>query len=77
MELLNLNDDVNSVVAGSTAWSSLVWPTEASRLSEERGAGRPRGTLSPIGLPWPPVSIPANASVISRVTNDETAVAFR
>jgi hypothetical protein len=59
MELLNLNEAVNSVVAGSAAWSSLVWPTEASRLSEERGTGRPRGTLSPIGLPWPPPSSPS------------------
>jgi hypothetical protein len=70
MELLNLNDAVNSVVPSLAAWSSLVRPTEASRRGEERGAGRPRGTLSPIGLPWPPkFSIPTNASVVSRVTS--------
>jgi hypothetical protein len=70
MELLNLNDAVNSVVAGSKAWSSLVRPTKALRRGEERGAGRPRGTLSPIGLPWlPKFSIPVNASVVLRVTS--------
>jgi hypothetical protein len=42
MELLNINDVVNSVVA----WSSLVRLTEASRRGEERGAERPRGTHS-------------------------------
>jgi hypothetical protein len=70
MELFNLIDAVNSVVVGSAAWSSLVQLTEALRCGEERGARRPRGTLSPIGLPWPPkFSIPANASVVSRVTS--------
>jgi hypothetical protein len=46
MELLNINDAVHFVVAGSASWSSLVRPTEASRCGEERGAERPRDTHS-------------------------------
>jgi hypothetical protein len=64
--------EIRRAWTGRMTWKAQVgflYGASQSKRRRQLCGGRPRDTLLPVGLPWPPeFSIPANPSVVSRVT---------